>query len=69
MLQCQCSLCQVKYLLLPVGNSAWSDCMRDLKRTLKGGPLYVFGLGRSGAWLFFLQPKRLCQEMLQHVEY
>jgi len=31
---------------LPVEDSAWSDCLRDLKRTLEGGCLYLLGRGR-----------------------
>jgi len=31
---------------MPVGDSAWSDCLRDLKRTVEGSCLYVLSRGR-----------------------
>jgi hypothetical protein len=31
---------------LPIGDSAWSESLRDLKRTLEGGSLFVIGRGR-----------------------
>jgi len=48
-------------LLKPVGDSAWSDCLRDLNRTLEGGRLYVFGHGCSGRVLFSAAEKAVAE--------